>query len=345
MGQKQTWLVRYLLAGLVAAGLLGLPAFAAAPPSVIVFSRAVGDEDHELFSIRPDGSGLTQLTSDDLDESQPVLAPDRRSIASAGDGELIIRAASGQLLRRIDVPVEGAITEPRWSPGGRWIAFLVERCASDDEGGVALRCADLWVVRPDGSARRRLVAAKVSTQDVVAGYAWSPTGRSLVFERSGTPGLAVVDVATGRTRVLRGTTRFGSGDPSWSRTGSIAFARQRGRFKGYDVYTVRPDGRRLRRVARTYSAGRPTWSPDGRRIAFLDFAPAAAQNRWRITVVRTDGSGRRRVGVATSDRTLVWSPDGTRLLWQNAPDRIVLGRADGRGRPRLLTVGSVPDWR
>jgi Tol biopolymer transport system component len=338
--------MRYLLAGLVAAGLLGLPAFAASPASLIVFSRDFGDEDRELFSIRPDGSGLTRLTDDDVEEAQPVLSPDRRVIASAGDGELIIRTASGQQLRRIPVPAEGMITELRWSPGGRWIAFLVERCEGDDDERVAaLRCADLWVVRPDGSARRRLVAAKVSTHDRVAGYAWSPNGRSLVFERLGTPGLVVVDVATGRDRLVRGTTRFGSGDPSWSRTGSIVFARQRGRFKGYDVYTVRPDGSRLRRVARTHSATRPVWAPDGRRIAFLDFLPASGLNRWRVTVVRTDGSGRRQVGVATSDRALVWSPDGTRLLWQNEPNRIVLGRADGRGRPTLLTLGSVPDWR
>jgi Tol biopolymer transport system component len=337
--------VRYLLAGLVAAGLLGLPAFAAAPSSLIVFSRDFGEDDRELFSIRPDGSGLTRLTSDDEDESQPALSPSRRLIASAGDGELIIRSLSGRLLRRVPVPEEGRITEPRWSPGGRWIAFLVERCESDENRPTAPSCADLWVVRADGSGRRRLVAANVSTLDRVAAYAWSPGGKAVIFERFEKPALVVVDLARGRTRVLRGTTRFGSGDPSWSRRGSIAFARQRGRFKGYDLYTVRPDGSRLRRVARTRSAARPTWSPDGRRIAFLDFVPASGLNRWRVTVVRTDGSGRRQVGVATTDLALVWSPDGTRLLWQNAPNRIVLGRADGRGRPRLLTHGSVPDWR
>jgi Tol biopolymer transport system component len=337
--------MRHLLAGLIAAGLFVLPAFAAAPSGLIVFSRDFGDDDRELFSIRPDGSGLTRLTDDDVEEAQPVLSPDRRLIASAGEGELMIRTVSGQLIREIEVPAEGTITEPRWSPGGRWLAFLVEQCESDEDQAGALPCADLWVVRPDGSALRRLVAARVSTHDRVAGYAWSPNGGSLVFERVGEPGLVVVDVATSRTRALRGTMRFGSGDPSWSRRGLIAFARQRGRFKGYDVYTVRPDGSRLRRVARTHSAARPTWSPDGRRIAFLDFAPVLGANRWRVMVVRTNGSGRRQVGVATSDLALLWSPDGTRLLWQNAPNRIVIRRADGRGRPTLLTQGSVPDWR
>jgi Tol biopolymer transport system component len=339
-------MVRILVAGLVAAGVLALPALAAAPTGLIVFSRADGDDDRELFSIRPDGSGLTRLTDDDEFEAQPVLSPDRRLIASAGDAVLVVRTASGQLQRRIAVPADGKISEPRWSARGAWIAFLVERCGNDEDEPVSPpSCADLWVVRPDGTGLRRLVAANVSTLDRVAAYDWSPEGRSLVFERLREPALVVVDVAGRRMRRLGATARLGSTDPSWSRRGSIAFARRRAAFAGYDLYTVRADGRRLRRIARARSATRPTWSPDGRRVAFLDFAPASGLNRWRVTVVRADGRGRRQVGLATSDAALEWAPDGTRLLWQNAPNRIVVGRADGRGNPKLLTLGSVPDWR
>lgn len=338
--------MRSLVLALAAAGSLALPAFAAAPSGLIVFSRAVGD-DRELYSIRPDGTGLTRLTDDAEDEGEPVLSPDRRLIASAGDEELLVRSVSGQLLRRIEVPVEGVISEPRWAPTGEWIAFLVERTADDEDADAAAAArpgADLWVARPDAIVAERLVAANVSTNDLVAAYAWAPSGRSLVFERLQTRALAVVDLASRRSRVLGGTTRFTSSDPSWARNGRIAFARQRGRLRGYDLYTVRANGKGLRRVARARSAARPTWSRNGRRIAFLDYRPLAG-DRWVVTVVRADGRGRRRIGVATSDAALLWSPDGRRLLWQSRPNRIVVGRADGRGSPRVLTTGGVPDWR
>lgn len=335
--------MRVLLGACVLATFLALPALAAKPAGRIVFSRELGG-DHELFSTRPDGSGLTRLTDDDLHEAEPVWSPDGRRIAAAGVGELILRAASGRLLRRIAAPAEGAITEPRWSPGGRWIAFLVERCYSERNPDPSPICADLWIVRPDGSGRRRLVEANVSTNDGIAAYAWSPAGRSLVFERLDKPALVIVDAATGRTRILRGTTRLGSRDPAWSRRGWIAFTRQRGPFKGSDLYVARADGSGLQRVARARDARQPVWSPDGRRIAFLDFDPTELHS-WHVTVARSDGSVRRRVGEATAEWTLVWSPDETRLLWENENYRLVVGRSDGSGRPRVLVRGSGADWR
>jgi Tol biopolymer transport system component len=326
----------------VATLLLATPAVAAPSTGRIVFSREVGG-DHELFSMRPDGSGLKRLTNDALHEAEPVWSPDRRRIATAGAADVFIRSSSGRLLRRIPAPASGVITEPRWSPGGGWLAFLVERCQNDGNPDPSPICADLWIVRPAGGAKRRLVQANVSTNNGIAGYAWSPGGRSLVFERFDEPGLAIVDAATGRVRTLSGAKA--ASDPAWSREGWIAFARQRGAFKGSDLYVVRPDGSGLRRIARARNAMRPVWSPNGRSIAFLDFRPTLARHDWDVTVVGLGGSAPRRVGVATTEWTLAWSPDGARLLWESDPSRLVVGRADGHGRPRLEARGTNADWR
>jgi Tol biopolymer transport system component len=86
-------------------------------------------------------------------------------------------------------------------------------------------------------------------------------------------------------------------------------------------------------------------SRDGKQIAFLDSRPARGLNLWHVKIVGADGAHCRRVGTATEEWTLEWSPDGTRLLWENFANRLVIGRADGRGQPKLLTRGSFADWR
>ena len=329
-----------VLGALVSA--LAVPAGAAAPVGVIVFSREVGG-DGELFAIRPDGSGLRRITNDDFHEAEPVWSPDRRLLVSAGVGELLVRSASGRLLDRIPAPAEGTITEPRWSPGGRQIAFLVERCQSEINPDPSPLCADLWIVGRAGTAPRRLVEANVATNDLIASYAWSPNGGSIVFERFDPHALVVVNTRTGGFRSLPRTAR--GSDPRWGPTGWIAFARQRGPFRGSDLYAMRADGTGLRRLARARNAMRPAWAPGGRRVAFLDFSPRSGLNRWRVTVVRWDGTEQVVVGAATAEWTLVWSPDATRLLWENEGGRLLVAAADGSGRPRQLTRGSLADWR
>jgi Tol biopolymer transport system component len=110
----------------------------------------------------------------------------------------------------------------------------------------------------------------VYTNDPVAMYAWSPDGKAIVFEHYQPAGLAIVDVSTGAVRRLPGTRRFGSADPAWSRSGWIAFARQRGRG--------------LRRVCRAQQAEWPVFSDDGKQVAFLDFRPGLGTNRWLVRV-------------------------------------------------------------
>jgi Tol biopolymer transport system component len=323
--------------GLVVAGALTFPAAAAAPPDLIVFARTVGSHQ-ELFSIRPDGAGVRRLTHDRRHEAEPALSPDGRLIAAAGAPGIVVRTRGGRLVRRIPVRAGSQLTELSWSPGGRWIAFLAERCQSDGGGDPSPLCADLWLVRPDGRVRRRLVEANVYTNDLSANYAWSPDGRSIVFERYQRPTLAIVGVGSGAVRTLRP-----GSDPSW--TGRwIVFARQRGPFRGSDLYAVRPTGRGLRRICRAQNAERPVASRDGRQIAFLDSRPTRGLNRWLVRVVPILGGRCRQVGTATEEWTLVWSPDGTRLLWENFGERLVVGWLDRRVAPKPLTRGTFADW-
>ena len=80
---------------------------------------------------------------------------------------------------------------------------------------------------------------------------------------------------------------------------------------GGPIYVINADGSGLRRVA---EAGLdPTWSPDGSRIAFVDWRTPAG-----IYVVNADGSGLYRLFDGQLIRHPDWSPDGKRIIftWQ-----------------------------
>jgi Tol biopolymer transport system component len=329
--------VRALLVFGVLAAFLVIPAAAAAPAGRIVFSRTVS-EQAELFSIRPDGSGLTRLTHEPAYDSEPTWSPDGRRIAAFGAGGVVIRSPDGSVLRRIAIPTEGIVAELRWSPDGAWLSYLVEHCQYEEPRGYVLPpCADLWVARPDGSENRRLLDRAVDMVEDQS-YAWSPGSRRFVYEAlsSGPTTLAVLDLGSRVTSRIRGTS--GAADPTWSARGDIAFAR------GRSMYAVQPNGRRLRRLARGTWLSRPAWSPNGRRLAYLAAERPNGPNPWGVWTVGADGRGRLRVGTATDDRPFVWSPDSTRLLWENLLERLMVARADRRGGARFLTRGSEADW-
>jgi peptidoglycan/LPS O-acetylase OafA/YrhL len=147
--------VRAMTVGLVVAGVLAIPATAAGPPGLIVFTRTIGDHQ-EVFSIRPDGSALKRLTRGGAHEGQPAISPDGRLIAAVGGSGIVVRSRSGRLVRQIPVRVGSQLTELSWSPGGRWIAFLAERCQSDG-GRRSVTAVGRSLARPPGRGHAEAV--------------------------------------------------------------------------------------------------------------------------------------------------------------------------------------------
>ena len=323
--------------------------------SRIVFQRMVAGDQWELFSVRPDGRAVRRLTRSADWDMQPAWAPDRSRLVALRGSDLVVRARSGAVVRSIAVRAGTATYEPRWSPDGRWISYLVERCEDPDDprGWVTAGCADLWIVRPDGSRRRRLVGATVATAFGSPSYTWSPDGRAIVYQGIVTHvQLVRVEVRSGRKRAIPHTDDIYAAYPSISPDGRwIAFARQRGAYQGCDLYAIRSDGSRLRRLVSARNVTRSRWSPDGRRIAYFVDEPSDPDrggNRYGLFVARRDGTAPRRLATSTDDSALVWSPDSSRVAWagdEALDESIYVARADGRGRPIRVARGSEPDWR
>jgi Tol biopolymer transport system component len=125
------------------------------------------------------------------------------------------------------------------------------------------------------------------------------------------------------------------------RNGLIAYAEgsddRGGTGAGPFIYTVRPDGTGVRQLTETFGSEfidfEPSWSPDGRHIAFVrstgnTVGPETIGTE--IWVMNADGKRERRLTRnRLFDETPSWSPDGKRLLF--ARGRVRFG--DRRHRP------------
>lgn len=185
--------------------------------------------------------------------------------------------------------------------------------------------------------------------------AFSPDGETLVFARGGNGGFSLytVPVAGGTpTRLTRPRDGKRDHSPAWSPNGRrIAFvSNRRGPDAGGDVddiYLIKPNGRKVRRVTRRGDEREPNWHPNGRRIAFdrsVDGRPGD------IFSVRRNGSHRRRhTSTPEMDEAApAYSPDRTQLVFEGdagfRSPLLVMDLTDGSVTP-TGAEGWGPDWQ
>ena len=203
-------------------------------------------------------------------------------------------------------------------------------------------CADLWVVRPDGSGKRRLSASGVDeSQSATSLYSWAPDGRSIVYRASTASSSWTSRPAEGGCsrreragskhsppgrRTVAGSCSASSAHPAgslisspWRRT--EAGCTRCGELTRWSFAGLLTDGRsRISRRGR-----RTTWA--GTSSSF-----------------RADGSHARRVGRASDYQTLDWSPDSSSVLFPGPRNSFEIVRADGQTKPLLTHGGDDPDW-
>jgi TolB protein len=237
-----------------------------------------------VYVANADGSGLRQLPGGQAYYSKPRWSPDGRRIVVGRS----IPNSSGSSVVVIDVDGRAGIvalasgSHPAWSPDGSKIVFSAG--TGPDVG--------IHVMDADGRNVKRLTSANDPAQCSEGSSGsdwkpdWSPDGRKIVFER---------DIHTSDAG-------YDCGLDGW---GYLPY-----------VWLMNADGtglRRLRPVGATQTDSDPTWSPDGRLIAY-------AVIRDGLYVIDSEGVGPpRRINLQNLDTgfplSASWSPDGKELLF------------------------------
>ncbi len=249
---------------------------------------------------------------------------------------------------------------PRWSPDGRYLAFLSSR-APDEK-------TQVWLLDRRGGEARQLTKLKES----LSGYAWSPNGKKLLLEMSlgdddsaATPSsgatsktpkpividryhfkedgegyltaasnnqLYLFDVETEKLEPLTTDRKFNDSGAVWSPDGTrIAYFSKHAAdpdLSGSDdifLIDAHPGATPQKLENANYPGGRLAWSPDGKLLAYLQGLEPKyrAYNQNRLAVIALAGGPSRLLG-ETLDRGVSspeFTADGSAITFMVTDDR------------------------
>jgi Tol biopolymer transport system component/DNA-binding winged helix-turn-helix (wHTH) protein len=271
-------------------------------------------------------SGTDQRT--EADEGALFLVP-----VQGGDPRLALPAPPGRSYR-----------DPAFSPDGRLLAFA--SCG----GARQWQVCDPFVVAlnadflPQGKPRQLTAVG-----DALAGIAWMPDGRSLLYSTRFPPrgwSLFRIDIAPGSEPKPLEIASSGAQAPAVARQGNrLAFSRQ---IWDTDVWRLQTQGTPQPLLVSKVADQSAQFSPDGRRIAFLSNRGSQTAGIWLANADGTSVFELIRGSILIKGRingAIRWSPDGLRIAYEATDNdgRAQVSVVDSSGgQPLQLTSGPFP---
>jgi Tol biopolymer transport system component/serine/threonine protein kinase len=327
-------------------GLVVQGAAAWSPDSTeLAFAAVEGPRDHAIYRVRRAGGVPTRIAVCKSRTNEPCevdWSPDGTTLAVTDrrqdNSELYLVNLANGGRRELVTPLKESVIRPRFSPDGKWIAYLKRASLMSD---------DLYVVAVAGGPPRHITR----TPSVPRGFVWSADGKRLLaivarprqkFQMWQFPLDGGEPYSAGELDLTRGT------QPTLSRgTGSLAWVRD---LSANSIWPMPVDQSRLLPEPLTNSAAvdiDPEWSSNGRMVFRSDRSGV-----YELWIANADGS---RPWQATRFRGPFvgdphWSPDGRAIAFSSHadgnPDIYVMQCEQGAAtcsEPRQLTKMPASD--
>ena len=268
----------------------------ATPPGrngLIVYAQELRPDQYQLFTIHPDGSGAKQITHI-VNAANPDWSPNGKTIVAEVESKsaagITLLTPTGTVIRNLTP--RGEQGQPSFSADGKWIVY--ERDIAPGNNGV-------WLMRPDGSMKRRVTRSPFGCCDTDPNF--SPNGKLITFVRIKTDG---------RQQALFAVRPNGSGlrqltpyswevaiKHDWSPDGKLIVLTTNADFvrpnESANLVTIRPDGSGMKNLTGftggTENAFAGSFSPDGKQIVFR----IESGNTYSLALVDRDGGNLRRI--------------------------------------------------